>query len=212
MGNMDENAEIKLVEKGFITDSNEDQKITPAGQGGCYEKFKPTNVNQEQKRIPAEKKENVDVFECKPALGRFWNGDVNRIMWHNYLLGIKSINKEINEFRKIKNPWTVNISIKDKEAKRFAEIKNIIKQREEKRRLKNHLEPEIPRPIMLGFPEIAQNQEWQVDKYFLGDHARKSVRPTKDWDELQYIACSNGVHHVIGNGKIVLVCSIQIKK
>ena len=116
------------------------------------------------------------------------------------------VDEKITPAGRIINPWAVNISVKDKQAKRFAEIRNQLGD------LKNHLEPEIPRPIMLGFPEIAPNQEWQVDKYFLGDHARKSVRPTKDWDELQYITCSNGVHHVIGNGKIVLVRSIQIKK
>ncbi len=149
MGNMDENAEIKLVEKGFITDSNEEQKRIPAGQGGSYGRtFKPNNVNQVKERISSDYiNDRRNYMELKIDM---WN------------------RKKINE--------------------------------------------EIPRPIMLGFPEIAQNQEWQVDKYFLGDHARKSVRPTKDWDELQYIACSNGVHHVIGNGKIVLVCSIQIKK
>lgn len=198
-----------------------------------------------------EKKENGDIFEYKPALGRLFDGDVNRIIWNLYGLGIKPTDEEIRKLGNVENLFNFTISVKDKISaeirKQLTDLKkdfmsvgdekitlgvsskhhindSLIRSSKYNTDRRNYMEmkidmwnrkkinDEIPRPIMLGFPEIAQNQEWQVDKYFLGDHARKSVRPTKDWDELQYIACSNGVHHVIGNGKIVLVCSIQIKK
>jgi hypothetical protein len=70
---------------------------------------------------------------------------------------------------------------------------------------------QIPTPIMYGFPQIAENQKWQIEGYLFGKNVRKSMRKLDDWEAFQYIRCSNGVHHVIGDGKTVLVFSIQIK-
>ena len=65
--------------------------------------------------------------------------------------------------------------------------------------------------IVIGAPAIPAYMKFNVDGYLVGRNTRQCPKPFEDWSEIQFIAKSGGVYHVIGNGDKVLIVSIQMK-
>ena len=64
---------------------------------------------------------------------------------------------------------------------------------------------------ILNAPILAADQCWRIDGYLAGRHLNQCPRKFHEFHSLQFIAHSNGSYHFIGDGRFVLICSIQIK-
>lgn len=59
-------------------------------------------------------------------------------------------------------------------------------------------------------PQLAADQYWRIDGYLVGRHLNQCPRKFHEF-KTEFIGRSNGSYHFIGDGRFVLVCSIQIK-
>ena len=66
--------------------------------------------------------------------------------------------------------------------------------------------------IVYNFPKIADDQAWKVIGYVKGKQARATELKFKDFKTIQFVGQSGDYYHAIGDGNIVLVLSIIIKK
>lgn len=64
---------------------------------------------------------------------------------------------------------------------------------------------------VIGAPELATNQVWHVVSYLLGNATRKCPIKFDSFKTVQYIGRSGDFHHFIGDGRTILVCTIQFK-
>ena len=64
--------------------------------------------------------------------------------------------------------------------------------------------------IILNAPKLSEDQRWRIDGYLFGRHVRSCPRKLAEFTELQFIGMSNGMYHFFGDGRKVLICSIEI--
>ena len=66
--------------------------------------------------------------------------------------------------------------------------------------------------IVYNFPKISDDQKWKVIGYIKGKQARATALNFEDFKTVQFVGQSGDYYHAIGDGSIVLVLSIIIKK
>ena len=66
--------------------------------------------------------------------------------------------------------------------------------------------------IKYDFPEIGHNQEWKICGYLNGKSMNRTRLEVQDFSQLQFIGQSGNFYHAIGDGNIILILTILIKK
>lgn len=63
---------------------------------------------------------------------------------------------------------------------------------------------------MHNVPELPSNMEWKIKGYIFEGNTRNIPREFKDFETIQYIGKSGRFHHMIGDGRNILVCYIDL--
>lgn len=70
---------------------------------------------------------------------------------------------------------------------------------------------ETIRPYLHGAPELAPTQEWSVTGYLAGRATRSCPLKFSDFKTIQFIGRSGDYYHFIGDGRTILICTINFK-